>query len=78
MPRARAVTTGVTGILFADLRLRRVRRPPQRTFETGMINDDFIKQLITLLTERFDINVHTIVDPKNSTKPGPVIGLKLG
>lgn len=80
MPRAASVTTGVTGILLADLAMSTAfgdRR--QRTFEVGMINDDFIKQLITLLsTERFDINCHTIVDPVDSTKPGPVIGLKLG
>lgn len=79
MPRAASVTTGVTGILLADLGMSTAfgdRR--QRTFEAGMINDDLIRQLITLLsTERFDINVHTVVDPTDSTKPGPVIGLKL-
>lgn len=79
-PRAASVTTGVTGILLGDLRLAAMfgdRR--KRTFETGLENDDFSKQLFTLLmTERFDINVHTVVDPKNSSSPGPVIGLKLG
>lgn len=79
-PRASTVTTGVTGILFGDLSIAAMfgdRR--QRTFEVGMENDDFSKQLITLLaTERFDINCHTIVDPKDSTKPGPIVGLKLG
>lgn len=80
MPKAAAVTTGVTGILFADLKLstkfgdRRVR-----TLEVGMINDDLIKQLMTLFAaSRVDIVNHTIRDPKVSTSAGPVIGLKLG
>lgn len=80
MPRAASVTTGVTGILFADLRLAaKFGDRRGRTFESGMINDDMIKQLMTLfVSERFDINAHSITDPKDSTKPGPVIGLKLG
>jgi HK97 family phage major capsid protein len=80
MPAAASVTTGVTGILFGDLRLA-VAFGDRRgvTFETGLINDDLIKQLMTLFcSERFDINCHTITDPKNSSNPGPVIGLKLG
>lgn len=80
MPKAASVTTGVTGILFADLALavkfgdRRVR-----TLRSGEINDDMIKQLITLFAaSRVDINVHTVVDPKDSAVAGPVVGLKLG
>ena len=79
-PASGSVTTGVTGILFADLRLAAVlgdRR--NRMLETGMVNDDMLKQLMTFLcTTRLDINVHSLVDPKNSSNPGPVIGLKLG
>lgn len=79
-PRASAVTTGVTGILFADLALStKFGDRRQRTMRVGEINDDMIKQLITLFAaSRVDINNHTIVDPKLSTAPGPVIGLKLG
>ena len=79
-PAAASVTSGVTGILFADLRLAGIlgdRR--ERTLETGLINDDLIKQLMTLFSSaRVDVNVHTVVDPKNSSAAGPVIGLKLG
>lgn len=79
-PASGSVTTGVTGILFGDLRMAAAlgdRR--QRTLESGMINDDLIKQLQTFFAaSRVDVNVHTVVDPKNSSNPGPVIGLKLG
>ncbi len=79
-PRAASVTTGVTGILFGDLNLStRIGDRRRRTVERGFENDDFTKQLITILaTERVDVVNHTIVDPKDSSKPGPVIGLKLG
>lgn len=49
-----------------------------RTVETGLINDDFTKQLMTILgTQRFAINNHTVTDPRSTSNPGPVIGLKL-
>lgn len=80
MPRAASVTTGVTGILFGDISMSsKFGDRRGRTFETGFVNDDFTKQLLTLLcTERFDILNHTIVDPRDSTAPGPMLGLKLG
>jgi HK97 family phage major capsid protein len=80
MPKAASVTTGVTGILFADLDLStKFGDRRQRVMRVGEINDDMIKQLITLFAaSRVDIVNHTIVDPKTSTSPGPVIGLKLG
>lgn len=80
MPRAASVTSGVTGIAFGDLGMAaKFGDRRQRTFETGFVNTDFTDQKITLLcTERVDINIHTIVDPRNSSNPGPVLGLKLG
>jgi HK97 family phage major capsid protein len=80
MPNATAVTTGVTGIVFGDLKMGvKFGDRRGRTFETGFENDDFTKQLITMLcTERYDINAHTIVDPRNTSNPGPIIGLKMG
>jgi HK97 family phage major capsid protein len=80
MPRASSVTTGVTGIIFGDLSMSsKFGDRRGRTFETGLDGNDFSKQLLSMLcTERFDINNHTIVDPRNSSNPGPVIGLKLG
>lgn len=49
-----------------------------RTVEQGFVNDDFSKGLVTVLgTQRVAINNHTITDPRDSTKTGPVVGLKL-
>jgi hypothetical protein len=50
-----------------------VRRPPAAdAARAAMINDDMIKQLMTLFAaSRVDIVNHTIVDPKDSTKPRP-------
>lgn len=78
-PVSTSVTTGVTGILFADLRLAaKLGDRRAQTVESGWENDDFTKQLITILgTAREDVVVHTVVDPKNSSKAGPVVGLKL-
>jgi HK97 family phage major capsid protein len=80
MPRLSAATSGTTPIVFANLRMAAVfgdRR--QRIMRTGEINDDMIKQLTTMfVSQRFDINVHTITDPKDPTAAGPVIGLTLG
>jgi HK97 family phage major capsid protein len=80
MPKAASVTTGVTGILFADLSMStKVGDRRQRTLRVGEINDDMIKQLLTMFAaSRVDIINHTITDPKDSTHAGPVIGLKLG
>lgn len=80
MPRSSSVTSGVTGIAFGDLRLAaKFGSRRGQTFERGLDGNDFSKQLMSMLfTERFDINVHTVVDPRNSSLPGPVIGLKLG
>lgn len=79
MPRAASLTTGVTGILFADLKLAaKFGDRRGRTFESGMINDDMIKQLMTLfVSQRFDILAHSITDPKDSSRAGPVVGLKI-
>lgn len=80
MPAAASVTSGVTGIILADLSLSsKFGDRRTRTMRVGEINDDMIKQLMTLFTaERIDIVNHTIVDPKNSSKAGPVVGLKVG
>ncbi len=80
MPKASAVTTGVTGIIFGDLSMSsKFGERRGRTFETGLDGNDFSKQMISLLsTQRFDINNHTVVDPRTSTDAGPVVGLKLG
>lgn len=79
-PRLSAATTGTTPIVLANLRMAAVfgdRR--QRTMRTGEINDDMLKQLTTMfVSERYDINVHTITDPKDATAAGPVVGLTLG
>lgn len=80
MPKASAVTTGVTGIVFGDISMSsKFGERRGRTFEIGMDGNDFSQQMLSLLsTQRFDINNHTIVDPRSSSNPGPVIGLKLG
>jgi HK97 family phage major capsid protein len=78
MPALASVTTGTIGIVFGDLKLA-AKLGDRRgiTVESGFENDDFTKQLMTVLgTQRFDINVHTVVDPKDNSKAGPVIGLK--
>lgn len=52
-----------------------------RTVQTGYENDDFTRQLMTILgTQRVDVNVHTVVDPLGdaNTVGGPVMALKLG
>ena len=39
---------------------------------------DFTKGLMTVLgTQRVAINNHTVTDPRSTSNPGPVIGLKL-
>lgn len=80
MPKASAVTSGVTGIVFGDLSMSsKLGTRRGTTFETGLDGNDFSQQLMSLLfTERFGITNHTIVDPRNSSAAGPVIGLKLG
>jgi HK97 family phage major capsid protein len=79
-PRLAAATTGTTPIVLANLRMAAVlgdRR--QRVMRTGEINDDMLKQLTTMfVSQRYDINVHTITDPKDATAAGPVVGLTLG
>lgn len=80
MPLASAVTSGVTGIIFGDLSMSsKFGSRRGRTFETGLDGSDFSNQLMSMLcTQRFDINNHTVVDPRNTSLPGPVIGVKLG
>jgi HK97 family phage major capsid protein len=77
-----APTTGTIAGLFADLsRSVKVGNRRGMTVQAGYENDDFTKQLMTLLgTERVDINCHTIVDPlADANAPGgPVMALKLG
>lgn len=79
-PRLSAATTGTTPIVLANLGMAAAfgdRR--SRTMRTGEINDDMIKQQMTIfMSERYDINVHTITDPKDATAAGPVVGLTLG
>lgn len=80
MPNASAVTTGVTGILFGDPAIStKFGDRRQRAMRVTEINDDAIKQMQTLfVAERVDIVNHTVVDPLNSSNPGPMLGLKLG
>ena len=79
MPRAAAATTGTTPIVLGDLNASTVfgdRR--QRKMRTGEVNDDMLKELVTMYTsERFDIVTPTVTDPKDATKAGPVVGLTL-
>ncbi len=74
-------TPGVSEIaaIFGDLRLSsKIGDRRGRTVEMGFENDDFTKQLITILgTQRVDIVNHTITDPRSASNPGPVVGLKL-
>lgn len=72
-------TVSEIAAILGDLRLASkigIRRGI--TVESGLINDDFTKQLMTILgTERFAINNHTITDPRSTSNTGPVVGLKL-
>lgn len=65
--------------ILGDLRLvAKLGDRRGRTVESGMINDDFTKGLMTILgTQRFAINNHTITDPRSTSNTGPIVGLKL-
>lgn len=80
MPKLAAATTGTIPILFADLALStKFGDRRQRMMRVGEINDDMIKQLLTVFAaSRLDINTHTVVDPKDANAAGPVCALKLG
>lgn len=77
-----APTSGNIAVLFADLaKSVKVGDRRGRTVQAGYENDDFTKQLMTILgTERVDVNVHTVKDPLADTNApgGPVMALKLG
>jgi HK97 family phage major capsid protein len=77
-----APTSGQIAVLFGDPALSvKVGDRRGRTIQSGWINDDFTRQLVTILgTQRLDINVHTIVDPKGDSTitGGPMMALKLG
>lgn len=79
--QARPTTYAISTIpvLFGDLSLSsKLGDRRSQSIQSGWVNDDFTKQQFTLLaTERVDIANHTIVDPINSTKAGPVMGLQL-
>jgi HK97 family phage major capsid protein len=79
MPLVAAATTGTVPIAFGDLSLAaKLGNRRGLTVESGLINDDFTKRLMTIMGwSRVDINVHTVVDPRDNTKKGPIIGLKL-
>jgi hypothetical protein len=81
MPKPRR-RRGNIAALFADLGMGvKVGDRRGRTVQAGYENDDFTKQLITILgTQRLDINVHTVVDPKGDStiSGGPIMALKLG
>lgn len=66
-------------VIFGDLKLGvKLGQRRMLSVESGFENDDFTKQLITILgTQRVDINVHTLTDPKDSAQPGPILGLQL-
>jgi HK97 family phage major capsid protein len=74
-----ASTAGTIPIAFGDLKLSSKfgDRRTNRTLKRGYENDDFTRGVTSLIaTERLDIVNHTIVDPRNSSLPGPVVGLK--
>lgn len=77
-----APTTGQISHLFADLQKSvKVGDRRGRTVQAGYENDDFTRQLMTILgTQRVDVNCHTIKDPlADANAPGgPVMALKLG
>jgi HK97 family phage major capsid protein len=77
MPAAPAAAA--IGAVFGDLRLStKLGNRRGRTVEVGFENDDFTKGLMTVLgTQRVAINNHTITDPRSSSNPGPVVGLRL-
>ena len=79
MPAAAANAAGTVPVLFADLDLSsKLGDRRGRTVEQGFENDDFTRQLRTVLaTQRFGITNHTVVDPRNAALPGPVMGLQL-
>jgi len=74
--------TGTIAVVFADLRMSvKVGDRRGRTIQAGYENDDFTRQLMTILgTQRVDINVHTVIDPLGDANApgGPIMGLKLG
>ncbi len=76
-PSTYAVST--VPVIFGDLRLSsKLGDRRGRAVQSGWENDDFTKQQFTLLaTERVDIVNHTIVDPLDTAKAGPVMGLQL-
>ncbi len=80
MPKYSAATTGTLPIVVGDLAMAaKLGDRREQSVEMGMENDDFSKGLVTIVgTERVDINVHTLVDPNDTTIAGPVVGLKLG
>lgn len=80
MPKASAATTGTLPILFGDISMSsKFGERRGRTFEIGMDGNDFSQQMLSLLsTQRFDINNHTIVDPRDANDAGPIVGLKMG
>jgi len=77
-----APTSGQVAVLYADLSMAvKVGDRRGRTVQAGYENDDFTKQLVTLLgTQRVDVNVHTVKDPLGDANGvgGPVMALKLG
>lgn len=74
--------SGAVAALFADLKMSvKLGDRRGRTVQAGYENDDFTKQLMTILgTERVDINVHTVKDPLGDSRAvgGPIMALKLG
>lgn len=77
-----APSSGNIAVLFADLGLAvKVGDRRGKTIQAGYENDDFTRQLVSILgTERVDVNCHTIADPLSDANApgGPVMGLKLG
>jgi len=79
LPKSSALTNSSIGLIYGDLSLGAfIGDRRERKFQSGMINDDMIKQLMTLfMASRVDVNIHTLTDPKDSTKPGPILGFQL-
>lgn len=74
-----APTVNEIAAILGDLRWSsKVGDRRGRTVEAGFENDDFTKGLISVLgTQRVDVVNHTVTDPRDSAKTGPVCGLKL-
>ncbi len=78
----RRVAQSVAGsvpVAFGDLKLSSTMGDRRRQdMRVGEATGDFERELMSVkMTERIDIVNHTITDPRDITRPGPVVGLQL-